>query len=695
MKDPLTSPGKSDAVPTGVVMVAAESRSQVELVASPTGVVMRIRSVRDTSVELVGSHFFPKACRLEVAVQGALGEPPIRFTGTVRKAQTVGVEPTYWVTLQVERESAKALHRVGIGVATAHDDVPSWLDRTLAGVGPIPSWASGLVAMGLLEEGVLRTHSSAADSERVPLEDYLIRQGVVRKETIAACMALQMSVPYVEPQAYRLCPANRELIPGHLAKRHGIYPLFHLGGVMTLGMDDPTDLALIDQIRLRTSSQVDPCLCPPGMLAPLIDGAYRGEPGVEAPPSSIQAGVPEEVGHDDMESSSEIARLVQSMIEAAARRGASDIHVEPERDHVRIRVRVDGILHETNKHPFAQHSAIISRMKVQAGLDIAETRRAQDGHFSQVVGGTNVDVRLSTIPTTYGENAVLRLLLSNADLVGLGDLGMPDGVLTRVQALLDQPNGMMLVTGPTGSGKTSTLYAALERLNTMDRNVVTVEDPVEKRVHLLRQTEVNAKAGMTFANALRSILRQDPDVIMVGEIRDQETGEIAVQAALTGHLVLSTLHTNTAAGAIVRLSEMGVAPFLLTSSLRAVLGQRLVRRVCTRCAETTSLAPGLARSFGLDSEKVQVQRGTGCPHCLNTGYKGRVGLFELVEITESLADAILGGASRAEIEGEASRSSGDGMRLDGLRKVMSGETTLEEVARVVGVGSSRTQAQGK
>ena len=694
MKDPQTSPGKSDAVPTGVVTVSARSRPQVELVSGATGAAMRIRSVRDTSVELVGAHFFPKACQLDVVVESATGRGSLRFPGTVRKAQTIGVEPSYAITIQVGRDVAPALQKAGIGVSSAHDDGPPWTDRSLPRAGPLPGWAASLESMGLLKEGVLREHSIAADTERVPLEDYLVRQGVLRKETVAACMALQMSVPYVEPQAYKLCPSNRELIPGHLAKRHGIYPLFHLGGVMTLGMEDPTDLALIDQIRLRTSSQVDPCLCPPGMLAPLIERAYQDLPAEDAPQAPIQVAEPRESNSEDVESSSEIARLVQSMIEAAARRGASDIHIEPERDHVRVRVRVDGILHETNKHPLAQHAPIISRMKVQAGLDIAETRRAQDGHFTQVVDGKDVDVRLSTIPTAYGENAVLRLLLSNADLVGLGDLGMPDAVLGRLQALLDQPNGMFLVTGPTGSGKTSTLYAALDRLNTVDRNVVTVEDPVEKRVPYLRQTEVNAKAGMTFANALRSILRQDPDIIMVGEIRDQETGEIAVQAALTGHLVLSTLHTNTAAGAIVRLSEMGVAPFLLTSSLRAVLGQRLVRRVCSRCAEATKPAPGLAKSFGLDAETVRVQRGAGCAHCLNTGYKGRVGLFELVEITESLADAILGGASRAEIESEASRSSGDGMRLDGLRKVMSGETTLEEIARVVGVGSARPPKQG-
>ena len=384
-----------------------------------------------------------------------------------------------------------------------------------------------------------------------------------------------------------------------------------------------------------------------------------------------------------------VVALVDEMLNDSARTGASDIHIEPERDHLRVRIRVDGMLHEAATHSSELAASIVSRLKVMAKLDIAETRRPQDGHFTTTVDGATMDVRVSTIPTVHGENVVLRLLLSDSRAIGLEDLGMPSDVLGKLRGYLDQPNGMVLVTGPTGSGKTSTLYAALERLNTMDRNIVTVEDPVEKRVPLLRQTEVNPKAGITFASGLRSILRQDPDVIMVGEIRDRETAEIAVQAALTGHLVLSTLHTNTAAGAIVRLSEMGVTPFLLTSSLRAVIGQRLVRQVCSSCARSVEPDPRLTTGLGMeDADRTTFIEGAGCDRCLHTGYKGRTGIYEVLEITATLGRVLLGGASREEIEAEAQRSLASSLREDGLRKVRAGLTTLAEVARIVGLPSA-------
>jgi len=351
-----------------------------------------------------------------------------------------------------------------------------------------------------------------------------------------------------------------------------------------------------------------------------------------------------------------------------------------------VRIRVDGVMREQAVYPTGQHASIVSRIKVLAKLDIAETRRPQDGHFSMEFSKGKADIRVSTIPTVYGENVVLRLLISEGKVLGLGELGMADDVLQKMEGFLENPHGMILVTGPTGSGKTTTLYAALERLGTPERNVVTVEDPVEKRIQFLRQTELNPKAGMTFATGLRSILRQDPDVIMIGEIRDQEAAELAVQAALTGHLVLSTLHTNDASGTIVRLNEMGIPPFLITSSLRAVISQRLARKICSACAREVKPNKRLTLGLGMeDVEDVTFMEGAGCPTCLHTGYRGRVGLYEMLELNSELRSALLGRASRHEIEVEANNALFCSMRQDGLRRIREGSTTLEEVARIVGL----------
>lgn len=389
-------------------------------------------------------------------------------------------------------------------------------------------------------------------------------------------------------------------------------------------------------------------------------------------------------------------RLVHSIIEESALDGASDLHFEPEQGQLRVRMRVDGVMREKACYPTSQQASIISRIKVLAKLDIAESRRPQDGHISLELDSGNVDIRVSTIPTVYGENVVLRLLVSEGEVLGLEDLGMAEDVHRKMEDFLENPHGMILVTGPTGSGKTTTLYAALARLGTPERNVVTVEDPVEKRIQFLRQTEVNPKAGVTFATGLRSILRQDPDVIMIGEIRDEEAAELAVQAALTGHLVLSTLHTNDASGAIVRLNEMGVPPFLITSSLRAVISQRLARKVCELCA--VEVEPDMRLANGLGMEDVATTtflKGAGCPTCLHSGYKGRVGLYEMLELSSELRTALLSRASRSEIEAEAHKALFCSMRLDGLRRIREGVTTLEEVARIVGLKTSAEDRKRK
>ncbi len=667
------------------VAVGDGSRSQVTLAREPR-VQAEVLGIRNSLLELMGQVYFPKNCELIVDLPQTAETSSLSLHGTVLNAKMIGAEPSYSISVQLDKASQTAFAELRDASNQAFDLASKPSEVSGFPVGAIPGWASLLIANGLISESELRQIADSSRAKQTTLEESLMREGAISKEAIAICVALDQSLNYVEPHAYTLAETNRALIPEQLIRRHGVFPLFHTGGVITLGMKDPADLALIDQVRLRTNCQVSPCICPSGAIDSLIDQAYRAQMPKLAGSSDRARTQREPESLDESDTSGAIVRLVNSMIANSARSGASDVHIEPEQDHLRIRVRVDGILHETATHSPNLHAPIVSRIKVMAKLDIAETRKPQDGYLTLNVESMNVDVRVSTIPTVYGENVVLRLLLSDDAAIPLDGLGMPGAMLKRFRYFLRQPNGMILVTGPTGSGKTSTLYAALESMNSMDRNIVSVEDPVEKRVLLLRQTEVNPKAGVTFASGLRSILRQDPDVIMVGEIRDEETAEIAVQAALTGHLVLSTLHTNTATGAIARLNEMGVTPFLLTSSLRAVIGQRLARRICNSCKHQVEADPRLVAGLGLeDPESITFLAGAGCDDCLMTGYKGRVGLYELLEITDSLRRALLGGASSDVIECETLSALGSSLCEDGLRKVREGLTTLKEVARIVGL----------
>jgi type IV pilus assembly protein PilB len=643
------------------VSVGPESADQVVLANGAGHVTLQLRTLKGRDVELVGGTFFPKQCQLQLELtsgdSGGAKSGGARLKGVVRKVQTISTEPSHSIWVHLAESDPACLAELQAVLAAAREQ------SVEAGAG---SKATG---PGALLGGA-------------PAEEALVSR------------AMDLGVPFVDTRLYEVQLSNGSLVPEELALRHGLFPLFYLGGAVTLGMNDPGDLAVVDQVRLRTGSQVDPCLCSPAALEALIARAYRavevrespGEPETETAAAS---------GDDSSRASNTVVRLVRTLIDQSARDGASDIHIEPERDFTRVRLRVDGILHEKSTHPAEQHAPLVSRIKVLAKMDISEVRRPQDGHFSTKLDQRVLDVRVSTIPTVHGENVVLRLLLSGGKAVGLHELGLPEWALRRMEEFLEHPNGMILVTGPTGSGKTTTLYAALARLSTIERNVVTIEDPVERRMPLLRQTQVNTKAGITFAAGLRSILRQDPDVIMVGEIRDQETAEIAVQAALTGHLVLSTLHTNSAAGAVVRLSEMGIPPFLITSSLRAVISQRLTRRICPECREPASPDPRLVAGLGLDTgEPVPFLKGAGCARCLHTGYRGRVGIYEMLQITPGLGRALLGGGSRDEIEREGQRALLCGLRDDGLRKVREGLTTVEEIARVVGLQHFAAQHEG-
>ena len=367
----------------------------------------------------------------------------------------------------------------------------------------------------------------------------------------------------------------------------------------------------------------------------------------------------------------------------AVREGASDIHIEPEEDTLKTRFRVDGVLHEVSAPPKHLQSAIISRIKIKANLDIAERRAPQDGRFTLKMEGREIDIRVSCMPTIYGENVVLRILDVSSALLDFKDTGFSEDILEKYQKLIFHPHGMILVTGPTGCGKTTTLYVSLDKINTVEKNIITIEDPVEYKLPGIRQMQVNPKVDLTFANGLRSILRQDPDVIMVGEIRDFQTAEIAIHAALTGHLVFSTLHTNDAAGALTRMIDMGVEPFLIPSSVIGVLAQRLVRTICKGCREEYTPTQEELEDIGLMKELgVKFYRGKGCPKCMNTGYKGRIGIFELMIMDENIRKLTIAKASHEEVKKQAVASGMITLKQDGIKKIKEGITTVEEMLRV-------------
>ncbi|WP_321392261.1 type II secretion system ATPase GspE [Emcibacter sp.] len=397
---------------------------------------------------------------------------------------------------------------------------------------------------------------------------------------------------------------------------------------------------------------------------------------------SFIEGMPKTADLLDSTDDAPIIRLINGLIAQAVRLKASDIHLEPFESRLSVRTRVDGVMQEILSLNARLSSLLVSRIKVMARLDIAEKRIPQDGRISLSLGERTLDVRVSTLPSQHGERVVMRLLDKSQAQIGLADLGMESETQARMEALLEEPNGVILVTGPTGSGKTTTLYASLSRLNNATRNILTVEDPVEYALDGIGQTQVNAKVGMTFAAGLRAILRQDPDVVMVGEIRDPETVEVAVQASLTGHLVLSTVHTNSAIGAITRLRDMGVEPFLLSSTIKGILAQRLVRRLCPSCKREKTIAAAERKlSSGHLTEGEKVYEAVGCEACHHTGYSGRIGLYELVVINETLRRMIYNSASEQEMEAEAFRSAGS-LFINGLKAVRDGGTSLEEVLRV-------------
>ncbi|MCL4514443.1 MAG: type II secretion system ATPase GspE [Firmicutes bacterium] len=485
-------------------------------------------------------------------------------------------------------------------------------------------------------------------------------------------------------------------VPPAVAKYYRVVPLEARGKALVLAMAAPENLAVVDELRVHLGCPVVPVLADPEELVQAVDRYYgAGAQTVASVLADIGEGsieVVKEPGEEeqantgrieDLANEAPIVKLVNSLIIEALRRGASDIFYTELRNSIKVRYRVDGILYEVSPPPKKLYLAIVSRIKIMADLNIAEKRLPQDGRIKLKLLGKDIDIRVSTVPTVFGESVALRLLDKNSILLGLADLGFLPETMKQVENLIEKKHGIVLVTGPTGSGKTTTLYAALNALNTPEKKIITIEDPVEYLLYGINQMQVRPKIDFGFANGLRSILRQDPDIIMVGEIRDRETAEMAIQAALTGHLVFSTLHTNDSASAVTRLLDMGVEPFLVASTVRGMMAQRLVRVLCPHCRQEYVPSEAELRKIGYElPEGEHLYRAVGCPKCNDIGYRGRTGIYELLIMTPELESMVLGRVSSAQIKDAAVAAGTASLRDDGWRKVRMGVTTVEEILRV-------------
>ena len=523
-----------------------------------------------------------------------------------------------------------------------------------------------LVEKGLITAEQLKQAEIEAKADAKPLRNILTKKGLISDEDLTVFLSQEFNLPFIDLTNYLIEPEIIDLVPEDLARKHLLIPILKIGNDLTVAMVEPSDVFAVDELRMKTGLNIEPAVATETGLKKALDQHYGAKGTLEEVIGSLDRGKLEikpgqETELKKLQGIAEeppVIKLVNIMIIEAVHQGASDIHIEPEEDTLKIRFRVDGLLHERTGPPKYLQSAVISRIKVMAELDISERRVPQDGRIQMKMEGRDIDIRVSCIPTIYGENVVLRLLDRSQIILELEQLGFSPSILPQYKKLICSPHGIILVCGPTGSGKTTTLYACLNAINSEDKNIVTIEDPIEYHLAGIRQMQVNPKVGLRFADALPAILRQDPDVIMVGEIRNAETAKAAVQSALTGHLVFSTLHTNDAPSAVTRLVDMGVEPFLISSSVIGVLSQRLVRTICTEC------------------------KGKGCKGCLQTGLRGRIGIFELMRPSEKIRELITEKASADQIRKAAIEADMQLLREDGQKKINDGITTKEEVMRV-------------
>jgi type IV pilus assembly protein PilB len=523
----------------------------------------------------------------------------------------------------------------------------------------------------------------------------LAKLGYISDDEITNFLSQQYRVPTIDLTDYEIDADIVKLVSKEQCEKHRVVPVSRTGNSLIVAMADPTNLHAIDDLKFLTSYNIEPVIASEAAIVATIEKYYNAGPSYDEVMAGFDeqeidfTGEEEDMNLLELEKASEdapVVRLVNMILLNAIKKGASDIHIEPYEKKLRVRLRVDGVLLEEMTPPLKLKNAIVSRLKIMSQLDIAERRLPQDGRIKLKLGkGREMDFRVSVLPTIWGEKIVMRLLDKGNLQVDMSKLGFDPGPLKDFMWAIGQPWGMVLVTGPTGSGKTTTLYSALSELNKPGTNVSTAEDPVEYNLMGINQVQMHDEIGLNFAMALRAFLRQDPDVLMVGEIRDFETGEIAVKAALTGHLVLSTLHTNDAPATISRLLNMGVEPFLITASVNLVLAQRLARRICADCKAPHTMDPQILMEMGFTAEnvaKAKMMKGTGCRTCNGTGYKGRVALYEVMRFTDNLKEMVLQGSSTAELKAAAIKGGMLTLRMSGIGKVMDGVTTTEEILRV-------------
>jgi type IV pilus assembly protein PilB len=566
-----------------------------------------------------------------------------------------------------------------------------------------------LIAGGLIKDDQLKKALEEQKRRGGKVGEILVDLGFLNEHNLATFLGRQLHLPFIEIEKQLVDPESVKLIMPEMARRLVAIPLYRDKEAVVVAMADPLNIFGLDDIKKAVGRDIRQVVATRSDIQKAIDRYLGMSQTIEA----AEMHFTEKMGTTIAEvmdipgaaaEDAPVVKLVNILIAQAMIDHASDIHIDPEGNHIKVRYRIDGVLAEVKTLPREMHAPIVSRIKILANMDIAEKRMPQDGRFQARIthsdtgpvvtavfrerntlrmdGDTAVDIRVSTLPAIQGETVVLRILDRTQIILNLDGLHFSSGMLEQYRKLIKKPYGMILVTGPTGSGKTTTLYASINSIDRKANNIVTVEDPVEYQIMGVNQVQVNPKAGVTFASGLRSILRQDPDIIMVGEIRDRETAEIAIHAALTGHLVFATLHTNDAAGAATRLIDMGIEPFLISSSVAGIMAQRLTRKICERCKKSYAASPDLIKSLGITADAVTFFHGDGCPACKNTGYQGRVALFELMEMNEAIRGLIIGKASSSSLKAAAIQSGFTTLRQQGMIKAADGITTVEEVLRV-------------
>ena len=552
-----------------------------------------------------------------------------------------------------------------------------------------------LVENHVISEAQLQSALAEQKTTGLKLGRQLIEANYIDEDRFLEFLSQQLDIPGVDLTRYEIRSDVIELLPETYARRFRAIVLDVKDDVATVGMADPTNIFAMDEIERIIKMTLEPAVVRESELLAAIDRNYRRtseihslaeelheelDSGSDFDLSELDAGVEE--------SDAAVVRLLKSIFEDAIQVGTSDIHIDPDETCLRIRQRIDGVLHEQSMKETRIASALVLRLKLMSGLNISERRLPQDGRFNVRVKNRSIDVRLSTMPVQWGESVVMRLLDQSQNALGLDNIGMPERILRRFRHFIQQPHGLILVTGPTGSGKTTTLYGALAELNDASRKIISAEDPVEYRMPRIQQVQINNKIGLTFASVLRSALRQDPDVVMIGEMRDQETAEIALRSAMTGHLVFSTLHTNSASGSAARLLDMGAEGFLVATALSAVLAQRLIRKLCESCAEPHKLTSQekmwLRTNAGDSAEFLNFLQGRGCPSCNGTGYRGRTGIYELLEIDEAMAEALRQNDTNAYIQAAAKTKGFRPLSICALEYASKGVTSLDEVLRIAG-----------